>query len=207
MDIGYLAPLQRAWARMKGILFNPSDLGKWLMIGFSGLARTARRGGGGGGTRLNLGRDHTATFLDVRMFLRRAWEYLPAHPHWLALIIVGAVVWSRRSASCSCGSRRVASSSSSTTWSTIARGSQSRGGASRSSATPCSSGGSVTCSPAWLDWGLGIGRLGERGRVLRIHVRQRSQPPRSRCCPASPRFCWASRAPMSRCFSTALSCR
>jgi hypothetical protein len=88
MDVRYVAPLRRAWARMKGILFSPFALGKWVVIGFSAwLAGLA--GGGGGGIRFNLNRDRAATF-HVRQFLRGAWEHLRAHPHWLTLIIVGA---------------------------------------------------------------------------------------------------------------------
>jgi hypothetical protein len=91
MDLSYVSPLRRAWARMKGILFSPFDLGKWLVIGFSAWLARLAGGGGGGGTRLNLNRDHTVS-LHVRQALRGAWESLRAHPHWLALIIVGAAV-------------------------------------------------------------------------------------------------------------------
>ena len=91
MNLYYVAPLRRAWARMKGILFSPFDLGKWLVIGFSAWLARLAGGGGGGWTRLNLSRDHTVS-LHVRQALRGAWEHLRAHPHWLALIIVGAVV-------------------------------------------------------------------------------------------------------------------
>ena len=91
MNLYYVAPLRRAWARMKSILFNPFDLGKWLVLGFSAWLARLAGGGGGGGTRLNLGRDRTAS-LHVRQFLHGAWEHLRAHPHWLALIVVGAIV-------------------------------------------------------------------------------------------------------------------
>ncbi len=91
MELLYVAPLQRAWARMKGILFNPFDLGKWLVIGFSAWLARLAGGGGGGGTRLNLGRDHMSQ-LHVRQALRSAWEHLRAHPYWIALIVVAAVV-------------------------------------------------------------------------------------------------------------------
>ncbi len=88
MNVQYVAPLRRAWARMKGILFNPFDLGKWLVIGFSAwLAGLA--GGGGGGFRFNPSRGRVPS-LHVRQTLRGAWEHLRAHPNWLALIIVGA---------------------------------------------------------------------------------------------------------------------
>jgi hypothetical protein len=90
MDIHYVAPLQRAWARMKGILFNPFDLGKWLVIGFSAWLARLAGGGGGGGMRVNPSRGHVAP-PHVRRLLREAWAYLQAHPNWLTLVIVGAI--------------------------------------------------------------------------------------------------------------------
>lgn len=91
MNVFYVAPLRRAWARMKGILFHPFDLGKWLVIGFSAWLAGLAGGGGGGGFRFNPSRGHVPS-LHVRQALRGAWEHLRAHPNWLALIIVGAAV-------------------------------------------------------------------------------------------------------------------
>jgi len=88
MEIQYVAPLQRAWVRMKGILFDPFDLGKWLVIGFSAWLARLAGGGGGGGTHVNWRPGHVET-LHVRRFLRGVWEHLRAHPHWLALLVVG----------------------------------------------------------------------------------------------------------------------
>ncbi len=91
MDILYVTPLQRAWTRMKGILFNPFDLRTWLVIGFSAWLARLAGGGGGGGLRFN---ERPGRFgsLHVREFVRGVWEHLRAHPHWLALIVVGAFV-------------------------------------------------------------------------------------------------------------------
>ncbi len=90
MEIRYVAPLQRAWARMKRILFNPFDLGKWLVIGFSAWLARLAGGGGGGGMRVNPSRGHVAA-PEVGRLAREAWAYLRAHPNWLTLVIVGAV--------------------------------------------------------------------------------------------------------------------
>ena len=50
MRIGYFEPLTRAWERMKSILWQPFDLAKWLVLGFSAwLAGLADGAGGGGG--------------------------------------------------------------------------------------------------------------------------------------------------------------
>ena len=52
MQISYVQPLSRAWERMRQILFDPFELAKWLVLGFSAwLAGLA--GGGGGGTAAN----------------------------------------------------------------------------------------------------------------------------------------------------------
>jgi hypothetical protein len=91
MNVEYAAPLQRAWARMKGILFNPFDLGKWLVIGFSAWLARLAGGGGGGGVHLNL-KGGRPELLHVRHFLRGIWERLLAHPYWLPIIVCGAIV-------------------------------------------------------------------------------------------------------------------
>ncbi len=91
MDFQYVAPLERAWVRMKGILFDPFDLGKWFVLGFSAWLARLAGGGGGGGFNLNLKGGHEQA-LSVRRFLRGAWEHVRAHPHWLAIVVAGAVV-------------------------------------------------------------------------------------------------------------------
>ena len=89
MSLDYVAPLRRAWARMKDLLFHPFDLGRWLVIGFSAWLAGLAGGGGGGGFRFNPGRGGVPS-LQVRQAARSAWERLQAHPHWLALIVLGA---------------------------------------------------------------------------------------------------------------------
>jgi hypothetical protein len=50
MEISYVEPLSRAVERMRGVLFQPFDLVKWLVLGFSAwLAGLATRSGGGTG--------------------------------------------------------------------------------------------------------------------------------------------------------------
>lgn len=49
MNIAFFEPLNRAWERMKRILWQPFDLAKWLVLGFSAwLAGLADSAGGGG---------------------------------------------------------------------------------------------------------------------------------------------------------------
>ncbi len=50
MTIGYILPLQNAWARMKSMLFRPFDLQLWLVLGFTAwLARLWDNATGGAG--------------------------------------------------------------------------------------------------------------------------------------------------------------
>ncbi len=91
MNVQYVAPLQRAWARMKTILFDPFDFGKWLAIGFAAWLARLAGGGGGGGMRLGPRSGHEGV-LHLRRLVRGIWEHLRAHPHWLALIVAGAMV-------------------------------------------------------------------------------------------------------------------
>lgn len=57
--IGYWAPLERAWERMKELLFRPFHLGFWCVLGFS--AWLAGLGSGPGGSGANFG-DHSHDF-------------------------------------------------------------------------------------------------------------------------------------------------
>ena len=59
--IGYWAPLEAGWERMKKLLFRPFDLGLWLVLGFS--AWLAGLGSGPGGSGFNFG-DHSHHFGD-----------------------------------------------------------------------------------------------------------------------------------------------
>lgn len=49
MNIAFFEPLNRAWERMKHILFQPFDLAKWLVLGFSAWLAGLADGAGGGG--------------------------------------------------------------------------------------------------------------------------------------------------------------
>jgi hypothetical protein len=49
MNIAFFEPLNRAWERMKHILFQPFNLAKWLVLGFSAWLAGLADGAGGGG--------------------------------------------------------------------------------------------------------------------------------------------------------------
>ena len=48
MGVSYVEPLSRAVERMRGTLFQPFDLVKWLVMGFSAWLAGLATGGGGG---------------------------------------------------------------------------------------------------------------------------------------------------------------
>jgi len=91
MEIRFIDPLSRGWGRMKKALFNPLDLKKWFLVGFTaflaGLADCHHGGSNGSG-----GRGHGRfDFDDFVYFPRRAWEWLIDNPEWATLIVFGFV--------------------------------------------------------------------------------------------------------------------
>ncbi|NNM29868.1 MAG: hypothetical protein HKO57_10115, partial [Akkermansiaceae bacterium] len=90
--IEYVLPTSRSLAGMKRVLFQPFDLGKWFVLGFTawlaGLADGGgSSGGGGGGGDVGAPGEGTQTLDDV---LRDAGDWIEAH---LAIVIgVGLVI-------------------------------------------------------------------------------------------------------------------
>ena len=87
MEIRYFDPVSRAYARMKKALFQPFDLRKWFVVGFTaflaGLTDCHGGSGGGGNQRGRVNWD------DVIYFPQHAWEWLLGNPHWFLLILFG----------------------------------------------------------------------------------------------------------------------
>ena len=89
MNIDYIEPLSRGWARMKKALFQPFDLAKWFTVGFTAfLAALLDGGGGAGGNSRNYGKAKF-DFDDFFNFPGYAWEWLNSHPVWFTLILFG----------------------------------------------------------------------------------------------------------------------
>lgn len=88
-NIAYFEPLGRAWNRMKAALFQPFDLHKWFVVGFTAfLAGLADWNRGSGGSR---GRGDWS-FREFLGFPGRAWDWLTGHPGWFVLILFGVFV-------------------------------------------------------------------------------------------------------------------
>ncbi len=90
MNIDFINPLSQGWGRMKKALFQPFDLKKWFVVGFTVFLADLLEGPNGNGNVGNGGRGH-GDFGDVINFPKIAWEWLMNHPFWFGLIIVGVV--------------------------------------------------------------------------------------------------------------------
>lgn len=88
MEIRYVEPLRRAWARTQLTLLAPFDLGKWLVLAFSAwLAGLADGMGGGGSPRMGVNQHGVA---DLRHALETARHWLASHPYLVPLLLLAA---------------------------------------------------------------------------------------------------------------------
>jgi len=86
MSISIVAPLDRAFKRTGAVLFQPFDLGKWFVIGFTAFLAVFGRGGGGG---ISFHwREKYVTNEQMRRVVERAITYVETH---LLLIVVSVV--------------------------------------------------------------------------------------------------------------------
>ena len=93
MNITYFDPFSKGWGRMKEILFNPFDLTKWFMLGFTAfLAGLLDGPGGGGGSNSWNNRFDGRDFDDIAGFPSTAWNWLVEHAWWFGLIIFGILL-------------------------------------------------------------------------------------------------------------------
>ncbi|MBN1560888.1 hypothetical protein JW998_11600 [candidate division KSB1 bacterium] len=90
MRIEYAEPLAKGYNRMKKALFQPFDIKKWFVIGFTAFLAGLMdgNGGGGGGGR---GNDHLDgdSFADILEAPYTAWNWLQDNPGWFMLILFG----------------------------------------------------------------------------------------------------------------------
>ncbi len=89
MTIAYLAPLGRAWKRMKQDLFRPFDPGKWIVLGFTAFLAGLARGGFSGfsGTKPT---GHGSN-IEPRQFLEfpaLAIQWMRDNPGWFFVLMI-----------------------------------------------------------------------------------------------------------------------
>jgi len=92
MQIEFIEPFSRAMNRMKVALFNPFNLNKWFVVGFTaflaGLLDGYHGGSGSPGSHHRGRVDSFGEFLDLP---GRGWEWLTNHPGWLIVIAAGLI--------------------------------------------------------------------------------------------------------------------
>lgn len=93
-SISVTLPVEHAFERMKRVLFQPFDLGKWFTIGFCAWLAYLGEGGGGGGGGGNgfhggPGRGGGPDFRHIFITVR---DYVVANLWWLLPVIAGALL-------------------------------------------------------------------------------------------------------------------
>ena len=87
MNIQYFQPLSLGFERMKKALFQPFDLKKWFVVGFTAWLAGLLDGGGSGG---NNAEKFNGNFGDALDAPYDAWYWLQDNPQWIAAVIFGA---------------------------------------------------------------------------------------------------------------------
>ena len=91
MNILYFEPLGRGWSRMKKALFEPFDIKKWFVVGFTAFLAELTDCHGGNGARGGTGPGKT-DFRDLMDLPARARAWFLDNPALTGLIIAGAIV-------------------------------------------------------------------------------------------------------------------
>jgi len=89
MNIAFIEPLSKGFNRMKKALFQPFDLKKWFIVGFTAFLANLLDGfHGKGGSRYEY--EHVE-FGDFIQFPATAWEWILANMAWVLLIVFGVL--------------------------------------------------------------------------------------------------------------------
>lgn len=91
MEITYFDAFSRGWDRMKKGLFQPFNLGKWFVVGFTAFLAGLLEGPGGSGNISKNKWDNAPHIDDIADFPSVAWDWLMLHPLWASLILLGTL--------------------------------------------------------------------------------------------------------------------
>jgi hypothetical protein len=95
MRIHYIEPLSRGISRAKESLFNPMDLKKWFVVGFTAfLATLADVQMSGGVPDPSIRKTSAFNLEEVLYFPQKAWAWLGNHPGWAILIVFALFLFS-----------------------------------------------------------------------------------------------------------------
>jgi hypothetical protein len=95
-DVSVALPVGQAIERVKRVLFQPFDLGKWFAIGFCAWLANLGRGGFRGN--YNFGPGHGGGMGQVRGWVEQARDYVTNNLIWIlplaaAVVLLGAAIW------------------------------------------------------------------------------------------------------------------
>jgi hypothetical protein len=95
VNLSVTDPLDKAWARMKLVLFQPWDAGKWFVIGFCAwLAQLGQHGFSNPGGAFNVGSGNShQSGVQAREGFEQAREYVTSNLYWLGPIILAVVIF------------------------------------------------------------------------------------------------------------------
>jgi hypothetical protein len=88
MRIQFIEPLSQGISRMRKDLFNPLDIPKWFVIGFTAFLAGLLDGGFPGTMGMNFQKHPNIDVEAVLYFPQRAWQWLANHPGWAILIAI-----------------------------------------------------------------------------------------------------------------------
>jgi len=91
MTIRYIEPLSRAFGRMKKALFQPFDIRKWFIVGFTAFLAELTECHRGSSGQANKKTDDF-DLGDLIEFPHRAWNWLMDNPFWFGLIVFGILL-------------------------------------------------------------------------------------------------------------------
>jgi hypothetical protein len=97
-EITVVEPVSPALERVKRILFQPFDLGKWFVIGFCAWLAQLGEGGAWGNFNFNSGSHHNYHGDDFRRDVVQARDYVLDHLNWIVplaagLVVIGLALW------------------------------------------------------------------------------------------------------------------
>ena len=92
-EISVTEPLGLAWARVKLVLFQPFDVGKWFIIGFCAwLTQLGQQGFGSPGGAFNVNSGNPPNGADLREGFNQVRNYVTENLYWLGPVILAGVI-------------------------------------------------------------------------------------------------------------------
>ncbi len=92
MSLSVIAPIEPAFQRMKLVLFQPFDLGKWCVMGFTVFL--AELGSGGSGSGFNWHGNNSISGDQARQFINRAVTFVNEHVVLITAMVIAVIVLS-----------------------------------------------------------------------------------------------------------------